>query len=151
MNESYVTLQGWVGDVSHRSANGVPLTTVRVASTPRYLKNGAWVDGETAWYTVNCWRHLGENSRDSVRVGDAVIVHGRVRVDVWSRDKELPPSVAWIVDATFIGHDLNKGTSVFAKTSRAEKADPAQDDAIKAMLHGFPAEGPKPETEQPAA
>ena len=58
----------------------------RVGSTPRYLRNGTWVDGQTSWFTVNCWRSLGRNVAESVRRGDAVVVHGRVRVDVWERE-----------------------------------------------------------------
>ena len=89
----------------------------RVGSTPRYNKGGTWVDGQTSWYTVNCWRGLGKNVGDSIRRGDAVVVHGRVRVDVWEREGQ-PASVTWVVDATFVGHDLNKGTSSFEKTAR---------------------------------
>ena len=68
------------------------------------------MDGQTSWFTVNCWRGLGKNVGDSIKRGDAVVVHGRVRVDVWEREGQ-PASVTWVVDATFVGHDLTKGTS----------------------------------------
>jgi single-strand DNA-binding protein len=127
MNESYVTLQGWVGgDVDIRDVGETQCASFRVGSTPRYNRNGTWVDGQTSWYTVNCWRGLGKNVHDSVKRGDAVVVHGRVRVDVWEREGK-PNSVSWIVDATFVGHDLNRGTSSFLKTTRAES--PAQSPA----------------------
>ncbi len=61
---------------------------------------------------------LGKNVADSIKRGDAVVVHGRVRVDVWEREG-MPASVTWVVDATFVGHDLTKGTSSFEKTARA--------------------------------
>ena len=91
MNDSYVTLQGWVGnDVDLRDAGGTPCASFRLGCTPRFLKGGTWVDGHTSWFTVNCWRALAGNVAASVRRGDAVIVHGRVRVEVWERRGSLP-------------------------------------------------------------
>jgi single-strand DNA-binding protein len=143
MNESYVTLQGWVGnDVDVREVGDTSCASFRVGSTPRWRKGDSWVDGQTSWFSVNCWRSLGRNVAASVRRGDAVIVHGRVRVDVWERDGH-PPSVTWIVDATFVGHDLNRGASSFTKTPRATVADPIEDSALKEVLHGYGAEGPR--------
>src|SRR3954453_6368630 len=55
MNESYVTVQGWVGnEVDLRDVGDTQVASFRVGSTPRYNKGGAWVDGQTSWYTVNC-------------------------------------------------------------------------------------------------
>jgi single-strand DNA-binding protein len=143
MNESYVTLQGWVGnDVDVRDVGDTQCASFRVGSTPRYNRGGVWSDGETCWFTVNCWRSLGRNVADSVRKGDAVIVHGRVKVDVWEREDQ-PPSVSWIVDATFVGHDLTKGTSVFVKATRAAVAETVPDEALRAQLHGYEARGPQ--------
>jgi single-strand DNA-binding protein len=89
-----------------------------VGSTPRYLRNGSWVDGQTSWFTVNCWRALGRNVKESLQRGDAVVVHGRVRVDVWERE-DKSTSTSWIIDASFVGHDLNRGTSSFSKAVRS--------------------------------
>lgn len=142
MNESYVTLQGWVGnDVDVREVGESRCTSFRVGCTPRYNKAGTWVDGETSWYTVNCWRSLGKNVAESVRRGDAVVVHGRVRVEVWEREGQ-PKSVSWIVDATFVGHDLTKGASSFLKSVKTQ-TDPARDEAVRAVVHGYAADGPQ--------
>ena len=143
MNETYVTLQGWVGnEVDLRDVGGTQCASFRVGCTPRRQRGGVWVDGETSWYTVNCWRALARNVAESVRTGDAVVVHGRVRVDVWERDGQ-PPSVAWLVDATFVGHDLGKGTSTFAKAPRQPVADAGADESVKEMLHGYDPVGPR--------
>ena len=143
MNESYVTFQGWVGgDVTVRGAGETQCMSFRVGSTPRYNKGGAWVDGQTSWFTVNCWRGLGRNVIDSIKRGDAVVVHGRVRVDVWEREGQ-PNSVSWVVDATFVGHDLTKGTSSFAKTARATSRDPREDEAVREMVHAYDPDGPQ--------
>jgi len=143
MNESYVTLQGWVGaDVDVRDVGDTQCASFRVGSTPRYQKGGTWVDGQTSWYTVNCWRALGKNVAESIRRGDAVVVHGRVRVDVWEREGQ-PPSVSWVVDATFVGHDLTKGTSAFTKSARAGTPDPRESEVVRELLHGYAADGPQ--------
>jgi single-strand DNA-binding protein len=142
MSESYVTVQGWVGnDVDLRDAGETQVASFRLGSTPRYNRGGTWVDGQTSWYTVNCWRALGRNVKESVQRGDAVIVHGRVRVDVWEREG-MPNSVQWVVDASFVGHDLTKGTSSFLKTARVAK-DPREDDAVREMVHAYDADGPQ--------
>ena len=142
MNESYVTVQGWVGgEVDLRDVGETQVASFRVGSTPRYHKGGAWVDGQTSWYTVNCWRSLGRNVKESVHRGDAVIVHGRVRVDVWEREG-MPNSVQWVIDASFVGHDLTKGTSSFMKTARVNK-DPREDEAVREMVHAYDADGPQ--------
>jgi single-strand DNA-binding protein len=119
MNESYVTLQGWVGgEVDLRPVADTQCASFRVGSTPRYHRNGTWVDGTTSWFTVNCWRGLARNVRDSIKRGDPVVVHGRVRVDTWERE-DKSTGVKWVIDATFVGHDLNRGTSGFVKTARS--------------------------------
>ncbi|MGH3412369.1 MAG: single-stranded DNA-binding protein [Marmoricola sp.] len=147
MNDTYVTLQGWVGnEVDRREVRGATCASFRVGSTPRYRKDGEWVDGPTSWYTVNCWRTLGEHVAGSVRKGDAVVVHGRVRVDTWQRDGQ-PPSTSWFVDAVFVGHDLNRGTSRFAKGVRP--ARPEGERAVEQVLRT--GEPPVPEASSAAA
>ena len=141
MNEPYVTFQGWVGgDVVYRETREGNVANFRVGSTPRVRKrNGDWVDGLTSWFSVSCWRGLAENVRDSVKKGDPVIVHGRLRTDVWKReDGEL--STTYVVEAQFVGHDLSRGTSVFLRAAKAERAEPEEetDNELKAFLHTQP-------------
>ncbi len=146
MNESWVTLQGWVGgEVTLRDANGTNVATFRVGCTPRYIKNGVWVDGQTSWYTVNAWRSLGRNVADSIHKGDAVMVHGRMRTDVWERAGQ-PTSVTHVVEATIVGHDLNRGATTFSRTPRQEPS-PAEDESAKQLVHGFAADGPQLDSE----
>ena len=120
MDESHLTIRGWVGgDVDVRQVGEGQLATFRVGSTPRYLKDGQWVDRPTSWYTVNCWRTLGGNVARSVRRGDAVVVEGRVRVDVWEREGQ-PNVTTWIIEAVTVGHDLTRGTAAFTKTPKQQ-------------------------------
>ena len=89
MNEAFVTFQGWVGnEVVHRETpqgnvrqlpGGVdargPQAQRRAGSTAR--PRGSPSPAGARWPTT---------SRDSVRKGDPVVVHGRLRTDVWERE-----------------------------------------------------------------
>src|SRR3954462_6728300 len=127
MNETHVTLSGWLGgDVALRDAAGVPVATFRVASTPRrYVrKTDTWEDGDTQWYSVNAWRTLGENCDRSLRRGDPVVVHGKLSAHVWTNKAGLEVTT-FEVEAAFIGHDLNRGTSEFRRRKLAAAPEPA--------------------------
>ena len=123
MSDTFVTFRGWVGnEVTHREPNGISVVNLRVASTPRIKRKGDWIDGDTTWYSVNAWRSLADNVRDSVKKGDAVIVHGRLRTEVWTReDKQVSNTL--VVEASFVGHDLTRGTSTFMKSTRQERSN----------------------------
>lgn len=160
MNDSWVSLQGWVGTevVLRETPTGDHVASFRLGCTPRFLRRGAWVDGQTSWYTVNAWRSLAEHVAGSVRKGDPVIVHGRIKVDVWQRAEGTEPSVRCVVEAGTIGHDLTKGTAVFKRAARPEQSSPEEDVRLKEMVHGEPAslsqltnEGEPRSSAQPAA
>ncbi|MGH3411792.1 MAG: single-stranded DNA-binding protein [Marmoricola sp.] len=138
MNDAVVTFQGWLGnDVNFRDTSRGSVANLRVGSTPRIRKRetGDWVDGETNWFSVTCWRALAENVRDSLRKGDPVIVHGRLRTDVWQR-ADGQSSTTYVVEAMYVGHDLARGTSLFTKTVKPERPE-ADDDSekVKQMIH----------------
>ncbi len=126
MNDTFVTLRGWVGDVRFRDLQGIGIANLRVAVTPRVKRRtGEWEDGETTWYSVTAWRTLAEHVRDSVRKGDAVIVHGRLRTETW-RPGDGPETTTLQVDAATIGHDLTRGCSQFRKAARKDRPDQEQ-------------------------
>src|SRR3954447_3507137 len=123
MNDTMITFHGWTGgDVRHREAKGVSVATVRVAATPRIKKDGEWVDGETTWYSVTAWRTLADHLRDSLRKGDPVIVHGRLRTETWAPEGQ-PASTTLHVDALLVGHDLSRGITHFIKKSERVTVD----------------------------
>jgi len=128
MNDTFVTFHGWVGgDVRHRTHKDVSVATIRVGVTPRLKRDGEWVDGETTWYSVTAWRSLADHVRDSVRKGDAVIVHGRLRTETW-KPPEGAVSTTLHVEASLVGHDLTRGKSHFFRGPRPERgAAEAQD------------------------
>ena len=127
MNDSTVTFQGWLGgEVRLRSAAGVPVASFRVASTPRrfHRATNTWSDGPTQWFTVTAWRTLAQHCADSLRTGDPVVVHGRLSQSTWIGGDHVERSTLE-VEAAFVGHDLNRGRSRFAKTER-EPAEPRE-------------------------
>ena len=129
MNESMVTFQGWLGgDVRTRSAGDAMVAWFRVASTPRRFNRSTqtWSDGPTQWYTVNAWRALGEHCAASLKRGDPVVVHGRLSHSSWVNSEGVEVT-SLEVDATFVGHDLNRGRTQFARAERKreEVAAPA--------------------------
>lgn len=127
--EALTTMTGNVGgDVDHRLPEGVaaPVASFSLAVTPRLRRGDVWVDSDTTWVRVVCWRGLADRVRESVRRGDAVIVVGRLRTERWVNDRgEVRERLA--VDATTVGHDLSRGTARFTRASRLlEESGPLQ-------------------------
>ena len=114
--DAHVHLTGNVGgDVEFRN-NTVPVASFRLACTPRVRKAGEWTDGATTWLTVTCFRGLADNVAGSLRRGDPVLVGGRLRTNVWT--KEGVKHERLVLEATSVGHDLTWGTSAFRRTAR---------------------------------
>ena len=131
MNETTVTLQGWLGsDVTLRRAGDVPVAGFRIACTPRRYsrRTGSWEDSPTQWYTVSAWRGLADNCASSLRRGDPVVVHGRLNASVWVNAQGVEVTT-FEVEATMVGHDLSRGTSEFTRTPKPQpvpEAAPAE-------------------------
>jgi single-strand DNA-binding protein len=125
MNETHVTVTGWTGadPVLDTLASGQQVATFRLASTPRRMRDGEWVDDETLWFTVKCWRHLAGHVATSVRKGEPVVVQGRLVADSWKRD-DGTVTTRFVIVAAAVGHDLAHGTTAFRK-----RAAPVQEAA----------------------
>ena len=90
MNEAFVTFQGWVGQRrrpprDRRRATSPTSGSGRTPADPQAQRRTGWT-APTSWFSVTCWRTLADHVRDSVRKGDPVLVHGRLRTDVWERE-----------------------------------------------------------------
>jgi len=120
MNETQITLTGWLGtDVTLRQVGeGQHVASFRVASTPSRLRDGQWVKGTTSWHTVKAWNRLALHVAGSLHSGDPVLVHGRLVADVWER--EGTSTTSWEVIANAVGHDLSHGTTSFTKPVAVE-------------------------------
>ena len=132
--EAYVHMTGYVGgDVEFRNVSSTPMASFRLACTPRIRKNGEWVDADTTWITVTCWRGLAENVASSIHKGDPVIVAGRLRTSSFTRDDGV--SVARVtLDAFAVGHDLARGTAAFHKAERPVLDERERDAEINSVL-----------------
>jgi single-strand DNA-binding protein len=121
----------------------------RVASTSRRMdrESGRWVDGNQFRVRVNCWRRLAEGVAASVRVGDPVVVSGRLFTRDWA-DADGNPRITYELEAVSVGHDLSRGRGRFfrnkpAGSSTTEAAETGDQVRGEAAL-------PVPDEEAPA-
>jgi single-strand DNA-binding protein len=144
MNDTQITFCGWVGSevTLTELPQGGPVASFRVGSTPRRLRRGQWEDGPTAWYTVKAWRGLAEHVAASVRCGDPVVIHGKLVADVWTRE-DGSVSTKYVVVATSVGHDLNRGTTTFVKAARRVTESAPGDTRLSEVIHSYDDSGPR--------
>ena len=101
-------------------AGDVSVAKLRIAYTARRQdrETGEWSDGPTTFVNVQCWRHLADHVTTCLRKGEPVLVMGRLRIRHYD-DNEGKSRVAVEIDATAVGHDLNRGVAHFFRASRA--------------------------------
>jgi len=80
----------------------------RLASTERRFDRDhqTWVDGPQLFLSVVCWRSLADRVVATLRVGDPVIVRGKLRSREYEKDGQVHRVVE--VEATSIGPDLGR-------------------------------------------
>jgi single-strand DNA-binding protein len=137
MNDTTMTIVGNVVDAPklRRTKNGHFVANFRVASTPRRFdrEKAQWVDGDTLFVTVTCWRALGENVARSLRKGQPVVIYGRYCQREYERDETL--RTAYELEAVAVGHDLTRGVTQFERMTR-----PSMATTIEVDEHGIPAD-----------
>ena len=124
MNDIGITVVGnTVNDVDLRfTPSGEAVASFRVASTTRRFDRGTerWIDGDTHYFTVSCWRNLAHNVAASLIKGTPVVVTGRMR----SREHEKEcgdhsHTMRYVdIEASAVGHDLSRGTATFNRVKR---------------------------------
>ncbi|MFD3808805.1 single-stranded DNA-binding protein [Streptomyces sp. NPDC058611] len=118
MNDTLVTLVGHVAtQIDYKETPNGPSARFRFAVTPRYFdrRKEVWADGATSFYTVWARRTLALNLAGSVSVGEPLVVHGRLRVREDPPDGEGNRWFSVDIEATAVGHDLNRGTAAFRR------------------------------------
>mgnify|MGYP003296684987 CR=1 FL=1 len=132
MNGPQITVVGNVGGSPKlRSlADGTFVTSFSVAMTPsRFDKTSeAWVDQETLWFRVTCWRSLAEHAAMTFNKGDKVIVTGTFSTSTW-KDKDDVERVSSEIDAVSVGMDLTRGPVVQRRFERVT-ADPMTGEVV---------------------
>ncbi|WP_423833230.1 single-stranded DNA-binding protein [Streptomyces manipurensis] len=124
MYDTQVTLVGHVAtQVDYKETVNGPSARFRFAVTPRYWdrRKDTWTDGTTSFYTVWARRTLAVNLAGSVAVGEPLVVHGRLRVREDPPDGEGNRWFSAEIDATAVGHDLNRGTAAFRRVARTDQ------------------------------
>lgn len=115
--DALVTLTGNVGTEIELRQNGWSAASFRLAHTPRFTKDGTWVNGETTWITVDTYRALAEHVAHSVSKGDPVMVVGRLRTKSWTDRATGEVQERLVIEAISVGHDLSKGVAMFRRTA----------------------------------
>ncbi|MCC6497242.1 MAG: single-stranded DNA-binding protein [Propionibacteriaceae bacterium] len=120
------------GEVEYRHVrDDLGFASFRLACTPRMRKAGDWVDAETTWIGVTCSRSLAEHVKSSLGKGDPVVVVGRLRTTRWT-DQQGITQERMIIEASAVGHDLSRGTSVFRKAIRPVVEEVSVSDLVAA-------------------
>jgi single-strand DNA-binding protein len=129
-----ITLTGLVATTPRHlvTGEGLPITSFRLASTQRRYDRGAqkWIDADTNWFTVTCFRQLAINAVGSIAKGQRIVVTGRLRIRDWESGDRAGTTVE--IDADALGHDLAWGSSVFTRSVSARvasDADPSSEGA----------------------
>ena len=90
---------------------------------------------------MKAYRRLAQNIATSIEKGQPLVVSGRQRISRWNREDGTQGTTVE-VDALGIGHDLNYGTSTFARTVEKRTVNegsvqgaPQQDATQQSMPH----------------
>ena len=123
MGETPVTVVGTlVTDMRPRRVgpDGSLVLNFRVASNERRFDKASesWVNGESLYLSVSCWRRLAENAASLVK-GDPVIVIGKLRTREWTTDQGERRSVVEM-EASAVGPDLARCAVTVRKQRREE-------------------------------
>ncbi len=132
MRETPVTVVGTlVSDMRPRRVgpDGTLVLNFRVASNERRFDkmSESWVDGESLYLSVNCWRRLAENAASLVK-GDPVIVSGKLRTREWTNEQGERRSVVEL-EANAVGPDLARCAATVRKHRREQPLSIGDDNA----------------------
>ena len=103
-NEPIIIVTGFLGgDAEYRKTpNGVSVTNLNLANTPRKNVNNEWVDGETSWFRVMVWNREAAGVASALHKGDKVLVLGRLIQETYV-DKEGNERKSLQINADTVG------------------------------------------------
>lgn len=144
--DAYVQLTGNVGGMVEFRNNTVPIASFRLAHTPRIRRGGEWVDAATTWITVTCFRALAENVAASLHKGQPVVVVGRLRTNVWTKEGQTYERL--ILEASAVGHDLSRGTATFFR-SKSDTPIEDREETVREIVSRVEAQQTNPDHPEP--
>ncbi|GAA5135327.1 single-stranded DNA-binding protein [Pseudonocardia adelaidensis] len=143
MSTIYLTVPGRIATKPERlsSAKGGTGAKFRVATTERWFDRAAdsWNDAQPVYLTVTCWRQLAESVLRSLRIGDPVIVHGKLINSSFERDGRVERRLE--ISAAAVGPDLRWCTAAVTRTRGAAAEAP---EGASADVDGAPSSGSGP-------
>jgi single-strand DNA-binding protein len=112
-----------------KTESGISVTSFRVASTARRYDrhDGQWIDGDSLYLKVTCWRQLADNVDRSVVKGDPIVVTGRLFTRTYEAEGQRRSS--YELEALALGLDLTRGVAAF---SRVRNVPPTYEVELKA-------------------
>jgi single-strand DNA-binding protein len=141
--DPYVWMQGnLVADPAQRvTAGGLKVTKFRIAASGRRFDKGVdgWVDTDTVYMSVTCWRQLGLNVLRSLHKGDTVVVHGRLRFHEYDAPDGGGRRQSYEIEAGSVGPDLAR---YVAQLSRPLRELPEDDAPRTTPVPGEPVDDP---------
>ncbi|MGH3774909.1 MAG: single-stranded DNA-binding protein [Pseudonocardiaceae bacterium] len=132
MRQTPVTVVGTlVSDMRPRRVgpDGTLVLNFRVACNERRFDktSESWVDGESLYLSVNCWRRLAENAASLVK-GDPVIVSGKLRTREWTTEQGERRSLVEL-EANAVGPDLARCAATVRKQRREQQPSTGDENA----------------------
>lgn len=98
---------------------GAAVCNFRIASTPRTFnkQTNQWEDGEALFLTCNAWKHLAENTADSLAKGMRVIVTGKLKQRSF-QTREGDNRTVFEIDVDEVGPSLRYATAQVNRNPR---------------------------------
>lgn len=108
-NETKITVIGRVcTEITTRTmTGGDPFTYFRIAANSRRYDRDSetWVNADSLYMDVRCFRRLAENVAATLRIGDPIVVTGKLST---VKADEAGKAAGWLaLEATCIGPDLS--------------------------------------------
>lgn len=102
---------------------GAPVAHFRMAAGTRRFDRASerWIDGDTHFFSVSCFRDLAHNVIQSLAKGQPILVKGRLRSREVLREcgEHAHTTRYFDIEASVVGHDLSRGTTAFTRVKRA--------------------------------
>lgn len=140
MNETHVTIVGRViSDPQHRQTrNDVDVTKFRMASNERRFdkESQQWVDGDSLFVEVACWRRLAFGVNACLAKGDPVVVTGRLYTRGFEVDGKRRSVTE--MEAVAVGPDLARCTVSMHRRRDSRSAEATTVDHVEAADLGNP-------------
>jgi len=128
MSNPKITLIGRIGTSPEPIGSGIRF---RMATNDRVkTESGAWEDRDTSWWTVKAWKSLADQSKNTLKKGQEIIVNGTIKEDNWvGDDGQKRTSYEVTADSIAITtYSLSKDVlAVPSNFASAEPTNPADD------------------------